>query len=290
MKKVLILGSSGMLGHQVYFRLKESAEIEVFDLSVRKKLTESTIQMDVTDFSAMKGLLNELRPNVVINCVGVLIRGSKESPRDAVLINSYLPHWLASELVQIDSKLIHISTDCVFSGKKGSYSESDFRDADDTYGRSKALGEVDYGGHLTLRTSIIGPELKPNGEGLLHWAFRQKGSIQGYKEAFWGGVTTLELAKIIAEEVGKATTGIVNVTNGGKISKYELLNKVNNVFGLGLEITPVAGKSVDKSLVSNRSDVDIKAATYDEMLFELYNWVISKPELYFQYQSLFENR
>jgi dTDP-4-dehydrorhamnose reductase len=289
MKKVLVLGSSGMLGHQVFFRLKTLPDLEVFDVSARQMLTESTIKCDVTDFTSMKRLLIDLKPDVVINCVGVLIRGSHDSQKNAILINSYLPHWLAGELSSLGSKLIHVSTDCVFSGKKGGYIESDIRDADDVYGRTKALGEVDYGGHLTLRTSIIGPELKENGEGLLHWAFRQIETIQGYQEAFWGGVTTFELAKIISQILDKNLTGIIHVTNGQRISKYALLSKINQVFGLGLEISPVSGKHVDKSLISIRSDFDVQVPSYDNMLDDLHRWMKSKPELYFQYQNLFVN-
>ncbi len=112
--------------------------------------------------------------------------------------------------------------------------------------------------------------------------------IQGYKEAIWGGVTTLELAKIITKVLDKNLAGILHVTNGQKISKYDLLTKVNHVFGLGLDISPVMGKRSDKSLISVRSDFDIQIASYEKMLDDLYRWIMSKPEIYFQYNHLFQ--
>src|SRR5690606_24943808 len=120
---------------------------------------------------------------------------------------------------ELGSKLIHISTDCVFSGNRGAYTEDDFCDANDTYGRSKALGELNNDRDLTIRTSIIGPELKTNGEGLLHWFLNQSTPVNGFTEAYWGGVTTLELAKAIKTALMSDLKGIVNLTNGESISK-----------------------------------------------------------------------
>ncbi|WP_373398913.1 sugar nucleotide-binding protein [Algoriphagus halophilus] len=130
-------------------------------------------------------------------------KGFSRKSKNSIFINSYFPHWLVSEADKYGGQVIHISTDCVFSGKKGGYIEADFRDADDIYGRGKALGELIGGRHLTLRTSIIGPELKSNGEGLFHWFMNQKGETNGYTKAIWGGVTTFELAKVIKDCVFK---------------------------------------------------------------------------------------
>ena len=133
---------------------------------------------------------------------------------------------------KVGGMLIHISTDCVFSGNKGNYIETDYRDARDIYGLSKALGEIDNENDLTIRTSIIGPELKTNGEGLFHWFLSQKGNVYGYTDAIWGGVTTLEFAKAIDCAIEQRITGLINLTNKVPISKYELLKLSQKIFNI----------------------------------------------------------
>ena len=164
-KKVLLFGATGMAGHIAYYYLQSTERYELINVVYRTKLVKDSIVVDVTDKNAVTKLVEEVRPDLIINCIGVLIKGSKEHPDNAIFINAYFPHLLKKLSDKIGAKLIHISTDCVFSGKRGNYTESDFRDADDIYGRSKALGEIINDKDLTIRTSIIGPELKTNGEG-----------------------------------------------------------------------------------------------------------------------------
>lgn len=280
MKKVLILGSTGMLGHQVFFNLEKSNEFEVFDLSFRNKLREETIICDITDFNKLEGIIKEIKPDVLINCIGILIKGSNQNPKNSILINAYFPHWLVSVADELDSKVIHISTDCVFSGKKGGYVESDFRDADDVYGRGKGLGEILSDKHLTLRTSIIGPEMKQNGEGLFHWFMNQKGEANGFTKAFWGGVTTTELSKVIGKAISWDLSGLYHVTNDRAISKFDLLNEFNKIFERGLKINSVEGKSVDKSLKSEKTDVDFAIPSYEVMIEEMKTFMSENKSLY----------
>jgi dTDP-4-dehydrorhamnose reductase len=285
MKKVLLLGSTGMLGHQVYFRLLKEKGIALFDLSFRRQMRPETIICDITDFDKLADIIHEIRPDFIVNCIGVLIKGSQKNPKNAILINSYLPHWLVWEADKIKAKVIHVSTDCVFSGKKGAYVESDFRDADDVYGRSKALGELLGDKHLTLRTSIIGPELKPDGEGLFHWFMQQAGTINGYMNAFWGGVTTVELSKIVQFVISESHSGVLNITNQERISKFELLSIFNQVFEKNLTIIPFNGKQVDKSLNSERSDFHYRVPKYLTMVREMREFMDSNKNLYPQYFS-----
>ncbi|MBY0485819.1 MAG: sugar nucleotide-binding protein, partial [Flavobacteriaceae bacterium] len=154
--KVLILGSTGMLGHVLFNYLKFNSNFEIYDLVYRTKLREESIICDITNKESVKNIITEIKPDYIINCIGVLIHGSNTNPSNSIYINSFFPHYLVSIARAIDSKLIHISTDCVFSGLKGSYLETDFRDADDVYGRSKALGEINNDKDLTIRTSIVG--------------------------------------------------------------------------------------------------------------------------------------
>jgi dTDP-4-dehydrorhamnose reductase len=281
MYRVLVLGSSGMLGHMVYLNLVDLPHVKLFDLSFKEKISDTTILCDVTNLVDLAKIIRDIKPDVVVNCIGVLIQGSKSSPSNAVFINSYLPHWLVDELDKYGGRLIHVSTDCVFSGSKGLYVEEDFRDADDVYGRTKALGEINAAPHLTLRTSIIGPELKLKGEGLFHWFMDQSGNVNGYISAYWGGVTTLQLARLINQIISSNAQGLVHVTNGEPISKYELLALIKGQFGLDwVNLVPFEGKQVNKSLKSNRLDVNCLVPSYEDMISELQVWVQSHKSIY----------
>lgn len=286
MKKIIILGSTGMLGHMVYFYLKSLNKYNIIDASFRKKLHEGSKLLDVTKNDELENYIKAEKPDVVVNCIGILIKGSQNDSSNAIYLNAYLPHRLAKILRITGGKLIHISTDCVFSGKKGSYSENDFRDADDIYGRSKALGEVINEIDITLRTSIIGPELKQNGEGLFHWFMQQTGNINGYTHVFWGGVTTLELAIVINYVIEKNEIhGLVQVTNGEKISKYNLLQLFNSLWRKNqISIVPNNSKSIDKSLLFS-GKLKYPVNSYEKMLEDLKKWIDNNntiyPEIYF---------
>ena len=280
MKRILVLGSTGMLGHQVFFKLDSNPEYQVFDLSFRNELREETIICDVTDFNRLEQVVKEIKPDFIVNCIGILIKGSNDNPKNSILINAYLPHFLVNVAEEIGSRVIHISTDCVFSGKKGSYLESDFRDADDVYGRGKALGEIFSKKHLTLRTSIIGPELKQNGEGLFHWFMSQTNGVNGFTQAWWGGVTTIELAKVIEESIQKELSGLYHISNEESISKFELLNLFNAEFKRGLKINPIEGKQVDKSLKTEFPGMLHSIPSYPQMIHEMKNFMVSHKNLY----------
>lgn len=285
MKKILILGSAGMLGHVVHHYLDETGKFEIVDTSWPEKAGRDSILLDVTDREGVEKLVQDVKPDVAINCIGILIRGSQSDPALAIYVNSYFPHQLSGIMKKLGGRLIHISTDCVFSGSKGKYTEADFRDADDVYGRSKALGEIINDRDLTLRTSIVGPELKMNGEGLFHWFMKSKGEIGGYTQAIWGGVTTLELARAMAAAIEQELTGLCQITNNEPISKYDLLCLFKNIWGIhDVVIKPTEGKSLDKSLVCTRSDFDYKAPSYSEMLHSLKIYMQAHPLLYQQYR------
>jgi dTDP-4-dehydrorhamnose reductase len=284
-KKILILGSTGMLGHVVFTYLNSEVEFEVHDIAYRTKLRNETIVCDITNVEEVTKQIKQLKPDYIINCIGILIKGSEVNPANAIFINSYFPHLLVQIADEINSKVIHISTDCVFTGKKGSYTESDFRDADDTYGRSKALGELFTSPHLTLRTSIIGPEIKKDGEGLFHWFMNQNGQINGFTSAFWSGVTTLQLAKNIKQSINVNCTGLFHVTNGESISKYDLVNLIKQIWKKhSVSILPYSGKPVDKSLVSIR-EIDFKVPSYADMLLSQYEWMKGFKEMYSSFYS-----
>lgn len=281
MKKVMILGSAGMLGHMVYNYLTETNNFQIIDTSFPIKAYDNSYLLDVTNKLEVESYIKAEKPDVVVNCIGILIKASQTDPSNAIYLNSYFPHQLSKLLRETGGKLIHISTDCVFSGKKGAYSETDFRDADDIYGRSKALGEVNNDHDLTLRTSIIGPDLKENGEGLFQWFMKQSGEINGFTQAFWGGVTTLELAKAIEVAINQEVTGLIHITNGSKISKYELISLIKKIYNVGrISINPIEGKLENKSLIFTRKDFKYDVPSYEEMLKSQYKFMTDHKDFY----------
>ncbi|MEO1940780.1 MAG: sugar nucleotide-binding protein, partial [Candidatus Thioglobus sp.] len=164
MKKVLILGATGLIGHQVFLRLKACKDYEVVSFAHKRKIEADTVLFDARNERLLEERISAAKPDVIVNSMGVLIAEANRDPESAIFLNAYIPQRLKTIANRLGTKLVHISTDCVFSGKKGSYIENDIRDADDTYGRAKALGEVIESPHVTLRTSVVGPEIKDGEE------------------------------------------------------------------------------------------------------------------------------
>jgi len=281
MKKVVIIGSKGMAGHMLYHFMKENTDYKVIDVARTLDSHIPAYKIDVTDFDALDKLFRNERPDVVINCIGILNKDAEDNPDRAVLMNSYLPHHLARKGTEMGFKLIHISTDCVFNGKLGGYTENSIKDGVGFYAQSKALGEVAYGDHLTIRTSIIGPELKLSGIGLFNWFMNQSGEIKGFTEAWWTGVTTLELAKAVVAAIGQNISGLHHLVNAHKINKYDLTSLFKTVFSReNISIIPDSHYKVDKSLIKTKEDFIYDVASYDEMILDLKNWVDNHPNLY----------
>ena len=284
MSKVLIIGSKGMAGHVIYHYLKEYTDFVVVDVARGSENHVPTYQMDITDFSALAQLLENERPDYVINCIGILNKDAEDNPDKAILLNSYFPHYLAKVGKSTNFKLIHISTDCVFDGKKGGYTEKSVKDGKGFYAETKALGEVTYGNNLTIRTSIIGPELKKDGIGLFHWFMLQKGKIKGYTNAYWTGITTIELAKVIVEAIREQITGLHHVVNNQKINKYDLVNLFKDIFERGqLEIEPFDDYWIDKSLVKTNQEFKYKVPSYHNMLAAMEIWIEDHRDFYKSY-------
>lgn len=280
MKKILVFGSQGMFGHIAVSFLRSTGKYEVIPCARRSAEPEG-ISVDVTDFAAVKKILADVRPDLVLNCIGMLVKASADHPDMAILINSYFPHFLAQQGKMLGFKLIHISTDCVFSGKTGSYRDSDFRDGDTPYARTKAMGEIIDERNLTIRTSIIGPEIKADGTGLFLWFMRQHGPVTGYSRAFWSGVTTLELAKFTDYAISHDLTGLFQLSMPEKIAKSDLLNLFKKIWGKNdVEVIPSDSVFCDKSMIgSSRPDVDyMLPVDYETMLRELWDYMIQHPE------------
>jgi dTDP-4-dehydrorhamnose reductase len=281
-KTILLIGSNGMAGHVISEFLSGFKDYTILRVA-RENLNQKTDYfLDVTDFNKTERLINNVLPNVIINAVGILNKEAELNPDKAILLNTYFPHFLAKICNNISASLIHISTDCVFSGKKGNYIENDIKDGIGFYAQSKALGEVTYNNHLTIRTSIIGPDLKESGIGLFNWVLNQKGSITGYANAFWGGVTTLELAKAIDYIIRENAfnLNLVHLTNGNKICKLNLIELINDRFNLNLNIVSSSEYKVDKSLINTNSKFNYLVPSYKTMINDIYEWVSNYKQIY----------
>jgi dTDP-4-dehydrorhamnose reductase len=285
LKNVLIVGASGMAGHVMAKYYKDNEIFNVFGIG-RREDTNIDEVIDATNFSELEKAIHKIQPDFIINCVGVLVQQSNSYPSQAILVNSYLPHFLSKLGKQYNYRLIHLSTDCVFSGNQGNYIESSFRDGDDTYARTKALGEIDNKRDLTIRTSIIGPESKYNGTGLMDWYFREDHNIEGYSNVFWSGVTTLELAKAVVEFINQGVTGLYHLSPKSKISKFNLLNLFKQVWDTGVEIIPNAKINSDKSILSTRTDFSYPQIYYKKMLNELNSWINANRDIYEHYSKI----
>ena len=257
-----------MLGHILLKKLEANESFEVYDLTRLKQNRPNNVACDVINFDSLFKIIKKIKPNIIVNCIGVLINNAKNDPSNAILVNSVLPNKLVHFSKFLEAKLIHISTDCVFDGLKGGYIETDIKTAQDIYGLSKSLGEIIDDKNLTLRTSIIGPELKNNGEGLFSWFINQKGEVNGFTESIWGGVTTIVLSDIIIKSIKDDLTGLIHVTNGVPISKFNLLSLIKEKFNLtDIKLISVPGKKSDKSLKTNYNYFHIP--TYEEMIAEM---------------------
>jgi len=285
-KSVLVLGSTGMLGHQVVKYLLESDEYEIFDVAFRYKLREKTIIANSLDKSKFEKIITELSPDFIVNCIGTLINGSNNL-ENAIYLNAYLPHQLKKISKIIGAKLIHISTDCVFSGnKKNPYTEFDKKDGHDFYAKTKSLGEIDSANHLTIRTSVIGPELKDKkflDEGLFHWFMGQSVSASGFSKTIWSGVTSIELAKAIKWAIDNHIVGLYHITNGDSISKHDLLHLFNKYTEKNLKIVKVSGLSLNKSFIDTRKELDYKVPSYEEMIRKMVYQIRKNKKIYNHY-------
>lgn len=260
--RVLVLGATGMLGHVVLRVLAEDNALDpvgtvrspgsarLFPEELRGRLLSG---VDADSVDSLIGALATIRPNIVINCIGLVKQfSSAEDPLAALPINAILPHRLMRLCGMSGARLIHISTDCVFSGRTGMYRETDPSDATDLYGKSKFLGEVDATHAITLRTSMIGHEMS-GAHGLLEWFLSQSGSVRGFRKAIFSGLPTVELASVIRDHVipHPELRGVYHVV-AEPIAKYDLLHLFAKEYKHSIRIDPDDDFRIDRSLNGER--------------------------------------
>ena len=259
---ILIIGGSGMLGNtlfrylsqydkfKVYATLRKKEHLNFFDHALRPNII---FDIDIRNLENLEKNIFNLKPNLIINCVGIIKQKIlMNNNLDSIQINSLFPHQLAKISTKYNSRLLHFSTDCVFSGKKGMYKEEDFADASDIYGRTKLLGEVFYPNSITFRTSIIGHEINSKNS-LLEWFLSQKTKIKGFNKAIFSGLPTIEIARIIKEFIipNPKLKGLYHLS-GNPISKYKLLKIISEIYQKDIQISKDDEFIVDKSLCSSK--------------------------------------
>ncbi len=275
--KVLVIGATGMLGYSIFSNLSELSNFDVYGTVRNVKglesffpLTDKLIpNVDVKDFATLEKAVLGVKPDVVINCIGLIKQHDVSKQHvEAIEINALLPHKIAQLCDSIQARLVHFSTDCVFDGKTGSYLETDLPTATDLYGKSKCLGEVDYGKHVTLRTSIIGHELKSS-VSLIDWFLSQEGSVKGFSKAVFSGLPTVYVAKVLADYVlpNPSLSGLYQLSVD-PIDKFSLISKVADVYSKQIEIEKFEDFVMDRSLNSTkfREDTGFVAPSWDELV------------------------
>ena len=272
-----------MAGHMISLYLKEQGH-SVLGFAHTKSALVNSVTGDAHDAAFMKKLIDVDKYDAVINCIGILNKSCDEQKEMAVYLNSYFPHQLVKLTEVTHTQIIHMSTDCVFSGEKGQYTEESFKDGTTFYDRTKALGEIVNDKDLTMRQSIVGPDINKNGIGLLNWFMQQSGEVAGYTGAIWTGQTTLQLAKTMEAAAKERVFGLYNMVPDTEISKYDLLRLFNKYIRKEkATIIPVDKMAADKSLKRTNWNFSYKIPDYEQMVSELADWMRAHKLLYPHY-------
>lgn len=281
---VLILGATGMMGntlfrfldqnpnYEVYGTIRSRHDRQFFSESQNKKISTD---LDLSGVGMINELLSSIKPKVLVNCIGLVKQlVEADDPLQVIPINSLLPHQLAKLCLSHSCRLIHLSTDCVFSGSRGNYVETDFADARDLYGRTKFLGEVDYPNAITLRTSIIGHELQSN-KSLLNWFLRQEEEVQGFTDAIFSGLPTVELSRVIQDFVipNETLHGTYHVSSD-PIDKFSLLNLIKIIYRKEISIIPSDKLKINRALDSSRFRIatGYSPSSWDKLIQDMKNF------------------
>lgn len=282
--KLLVLGCNGMAGHVISLYLKENGH-QVIGFARQPSLVVDAIIGDVHNLDFIRGIVRTGEFHAVINCIGILNQFAEDNKDNAVFLNSYLPHFLAECTKDTQTVVVHISTDCVFSGKNGPYRTNSLRDGESFYDRSKALGELEDNKNITLRNSIVGPDLNADGIGLLNWFMKQDESVNGYTGSIWTGLTTLQLAKTIEVALMQEVTGLLHAVPRSSISKYELLMLFNKYLRReAIDIQQCKGVEQDKTLLRENDALNYTIPSYDQMVSDLAEWMFNHRVLYPHYK------
>lgn len=282
--RILLLGGGGLVGNifiKYYQNITNnkhdlgatfSENQSIYDIQFNEKKVDTFFNVDAFNYKSILDSINTYKPDAILNTIGVTKQiANNNDPKLSIYLNSYFPHLLCATCNEKNIKLIHLSTDCIFSGSRGNYSEEDIPDASDIYGKTKFLGELQTKNALTLRTSILGPEIR-RFLGIYSWFIKQSNQVYGFDKAFFSGITSLELSKIIifCLENCYDLTGIYNISSI-KISKYELLNIVRDIKKLNIKIQKSANEIYDRSLNGAKfiSETGYLCPSWEDMINEM---------------------
>lgn len=284
--KFLVIGATGMAGHVIALYLKERGH-DVTGFARHDSPVCDTVTGDALDSKILRDVVLSEHYDALINCIGVLNKTVDNDLPRGIYLNSILPHELSAYCKESGTKIVHLSSDCIFSGRHGGYIESDVPDETSYYGRTKWLGEITGENELTFRTSIIGPEIRKEGVGLFHWFMNQHGTVNGYTKVIWSGVTTIVLAKAVEAAVTQQLTGLYHLCNNEGISKNDLLILFNNYCrekpaSINSRYMPVS----DRSLICTRDDFDFFVPGYEDMVKEMSEWITRHSDLYSHYKGI----
>jgi dTDP-4-dehydrorhamnose reductase len=287
--RILIFGVSGMLGHTLFKSMSRNPNFDVFGSTRNKagllsyfsadEFRRIRDQVDADNFDSLMRAFASIQPDIIINCIGLIkqLRISSD-PLTTITVNAQLPHRISLAARTAGARMIHISTDCIFSGSKGNYTEADVSDATDLYGRTKYLGELEYPHCVTLRTSIIGHELRTD-LSLIDWFLNQTGTVKGFTKAIYTGFPTVEMERIITNHVipNENLSGMYHVSSA-PISKFDLLSLVKSVYKKQIDIERFDGFAIDRSLDSSKFQLatGYKPPGWDSMVEDMFADFISE--------------
>ncbi|CEG13806.1 putative dTDP-4-dehydrorhamnose reductase [groundwater metagenome] len=252
---ILLLGHRGMAGHMIYNYLNKKH----YKVTAADELIEDKFNI-LKNLDKFEEKLKFVQADYIINCTGLLVKKCEESPIDAIKINSLFPHQLVKIANSIGAHVIHLSSDCYMDNN--------------VYGRSKRAGEINYQNHLTIRTSIIGPELKRDGVGLFEWFMRQEKEINGYSDVLWDGITTLELSKFLEWYIEKEDKlfGIKNLRSPNSISKYDILNLIKKIYKKDIKINKF--DNINENKTEKNDFLDYHIHEYERMIREMFEFSV----------------
>lgn len=280
--RVLVIGCNGMIGHVLALYFKENGH-EVYGYAPEGNTFVPQTIGSYYSGNQLEITIRDFKPDAILNCTAVVNQAAEEDKAEAAYLNTYFPHLLERLTKGTDIVVVHRSTDCIFSGAKGQYALNDTPDATSFYARTKAVGEINNDKDITIRVSLIGPALKQVDGSLLNWYLNQKGNVNGFINAIWTGLTTLEYAKTIESLLLQKAHGVFQAAPKSPISKCQLITLFEKYFPGERTIVPVNNKRVDKSLIPYWGEYNIQIKDYEEQIVEMKQWIENHPGLYPDY-------
>lgn len=277
--KVLVIGSGGMLGHVVTLYLRAKG-VSVDDISKTRAISSNTILLDILDETALKDFLKEKKYSAVINCTALLLAASEQNKTQAILLNTYFPHWLEQYYNNTDTQVIQVSTDGVFCGISAPYCEYDYSDSVTFYGKTKYLGELHNEKDITIRSAFWGPDISANGIGIFNWFMCQDKAVSGYANVYFNGVSSLEFAKCVFYLLTHHRSGIFHLGIPEPISKYHLLKTISSVFGRNIAIQETFLPQNNNILENTRKDIAFSSKCLQKSVEELHEWIREYRQFY----------